>query len=52
MVGPYGHESSHVRKNTKIFAECGVKGDTGGRMRSGAEGEHRTGEDDGRSPHP
>lgn len=34
---------------TKVFAGCGVKGGTGGRMRSGAEGEHRTGEDDGRS---
>lgn len=38
-----------IDQSTKVFAECGVKGGTGSRMRSGAEGEHRTGEDDGRS---
>lgn len=38
-----------IDQSTKVFAGCGVKGGTGSRMRSGAEGEHRTGEDGGRS---
>ena len=47
---PLTSTKAHMcEKNTKIFDECGVKGGTGGRMRSGAEGEHRTGEDAGRS---
>lgn len=43
------HVKECINQSTKVFAGCGVKGGTGGRMRSGAEGEHRTGEDDGRS---
>lgn len=46
---PRKSAKARMCESTKIFAGCGVKGGTGGRMRSGAEGEHRTGEDDGRS---
>ena len=46
---PLHEGEARVCESTKVFAGCGVKGGTGGRMRSGAEGEYRTGEDDGRS---
>ena len=41
LAGPQYEREAWVCQSTKVFAGCGVKGGTGG--------EHRTGEDDGRS---
>lgn len=49
LGSPRKSAKARMCESTKVFAGCGVKSGTGGRMRSGAEGEHRTGEDDGRS---
>lgn len=49
LIGPHTSTKARICEITNVSAGCGVKGGTGSRMRSGAEGEHRTGEDDGRS---